>query len=254
LKYHRLIRIMLIPVFILSILLIPSLADAWGPLTHVYLGYQILDLGAALIPAGIYTILKKYRYDFLYGNLSADIILGRRFQTFETNSHNWHIAWKLFESAKTDRQRAFAYGYLMHLCADTVVHNLEKSGIPFSHSLLEIKSDSIIDKKYRRVLKRLDKAMQKKNDIFLEKRLESLFFSFKTNRRIFKGFLLLSRLPNYTPVSNFIDNRFPYEITVGDIYNFQQESMNRMIELLNDGKDSTVLEKHPLGRYQRKAS
>jgi hypothetical protein len=245
---------MLILVFILSILLIPSFADAWGPLTHVYLGYQILDLGAALIPAGIYTILKKYRYDFLYGNLSADIILGRRFQTFETNSHNWHIAWKLFESAKTDRQRAFAYGYLMHLCADTVVHNLEKSGIPFSHSLLEIKSDSIIDKKYRRVLKRLDKAMQKKNDIFLEKRLESLFFSFKTNRRIFKGFLLLSRLPNYTPVSNFIDNRFPYEITVGDIYNFQQESMNRMIELLNDGKDSTVLEKHPLGRYQRKAS
>jgi hypothetical protein len=245
---------MLILVFIFSIIFIPSIADAWGPLTHVYLGYQVLEMGAALIPAGIYAMLKKYRHDFLYGNLSADIILGRRFQTFEANSHNWHIAWKLFGSAKTDRQRAFAYGYLMHLCADTVVHNLEESGIPFSHSLLEIKSDSIIDKKYRRILKRLDKAMQKKNDIFLEKRLESLIFSFKTNKRVFKGLLILSRLPNYAPVSNFIDNRFPYEITVGNIYDFQKDSLNRMFELLNNGKDSEVLKEQPLGRYQRKAS
>ena len=246
--------IMFVLTCILSILLIPSIADAWGPLTHVYLGYQVIDIGAALIPAGIYTVLKKYKNDFLYGNLSADIILGRRFQGFEKNSHNWNIAWKLFGSAKTDRQKAFAYGYLMHLRADTVVHNLERPKLPFSHSLLEVKSDSIVDKKYRGVMKGLDKYMQKKNDIFLEKRLESLFFSFKTNKRIFKGFLVLSRLPNFTPVSNFIDNRFPYEITVGDIYGFQQESLARMFELLNNGKDSSVLEEHPLGRYQRKAS
>ena len=245
---------MLIITLLLSFIIIPSVADAWGPLTHVYLGYQVLDIGAALIPAGIYTILKKYRHDFLYGNLCADIILGRRFQGLEKNSHNWHIAWKLFESSKTDRQRAFAYGYLMHLCADSVVHNLKPDGIPFSHSLFEIKSDSIIDKKYRRVLRKLDKAMQKKNDVFLERRLESLFFSFKTNKRIFKSFLVLSRLPNYAPVSHFIDHRFPYEITVSDIYSFQQASLGRMFELLNNGKDSEVLKEHPLGRYQRKAS
>jgi len=245
---------MFISVCLLTVLLIPSIADAWGPLTHVYLGYQVLDIGAALIPAGIYGILKKYRHDFLYGNLSADIILGRRFQTGETNSHNWHIAWKLFGSAKTDRQKAFAYGYLMHLCADSVVHNLEKSRIPFSHSLLEIKSDSIIDKKYRRVLKRLDKTMQKKHDIFLEKKLESLVFSFKTNKRIFKSFLVLSRLPNCSPLSNFIDHRFPYEITEGDIFSCQQESIKRMFELLNNGRDSEVLNKDPMGRYLRKAS
>jgi hypothetical protein len=226
---------------ILSILLIPSLADAWGPLTHLYLGYQLIDVGAALLPAGIYAILKKYRNDFLYGNLSADIIFGKRFQVFQSSS-------------KTDRQKAFAYGYLTHLCADTVVHNLKPNGVPFSHSLLEIKSDSMVDKKYRRMLRRLDKAMQKKNDVFLEKRVESIFFSFKTNRRIFKGYLMLSRLPNYSPLSNFIDHRFPYEITVGDIYNFQKESLNRMFELLNNGEDSDVLKKHPLGVFQKKAS
>ena len=242
---------MLVLILLFSFLFIPSLAHAWGPLTHVYLGYQVLDMGAALIPAGIYGILKKYKNDFLYGNLSADIILGKRFQIQEKNSHTWEIAWKLFKTAKTERQKAFAYGYLTHLCADTVAHNLDSMTVPFKHPMLEIKSESIIDKKYRQMIKKLDKSMQKRNDLFLENTLESVFFSFKTNKRIFKGFLALSRLPNYTPVSNFIEKRFPYEFPVKDIYGFQQESLERMFELLNNGKNSQVLNKNPLLRSRR---
>jgi len=241
-------------VLFLSVLFIPSFAHAWGPLTHVYLGYQVLDIGAALIPVGVYRILKKYKNDFLYGNVSADIIFGRRFQGDDKNTHDWQIAWKILDAARTDRQKAFAYGYLTHLCADTVVHNLKKSRMPFSHPILEVKADSIVEKKYRTALKNLDKVMQKRHDIFLEDNLDSLLFSFKTNRRIFKGVLLLSRLPNYAPLSNFIDDRFPYEIPVMKIYNFRQESLARMLELLNNGRDSAVQQEHPLGRYKRKAS
>ena len=236
---------MLILISFLTILLIPSMAHAWGPLTHVYLGNQVLNLGVAAIPVGIYSILKNFKKDFLYGNLSADIILGKRFQGIEKNSHNWDIAWRLLASAKTDSQKAFAYGYLTHLSADTVVHNLRRHRLPFTHPILEIKSDSIVDKKYRSVLKGLDKVTQKRNDILLENMLESVFFSFNTNKKIFKGFLVLSRLPSYTPVSNFIDKRFPYEIPAEDIYDFQQESLSRMVELLRNGKDSEVLKKNP---------
>lgn len=242
---------MFILICFLSILLIPSIAEAWGPLTHVYLANQVLDLGVAAVPAGVYGLLKKYKSDFLYGNLSADIILGKRFQGLEKNSHSWDIAWRLFGSVKTDSQKAFAYGYLTHLCADTVAHNLKLPALPFTHPILEIKSDSIIDKKYRRMLKRLDKIVQKRNDVFLENILESVFFSFKTNKRIFKGFLVLSRLPNYTSVSNFIDRRLPYEIPVRDIYEFQQESLERMLELLKNGKKSKVLKKNPLRRRRK---
>lgn len=237
----------------LTVLFMPASAEAWGPLTHVQLGYQLLDIGAPLIPAGVYAILKEYKHDFLYGNVSADIIMGRRFQGAEKNSHDWSIAWKMLGAARSDRRRAFAYGYLMHLCADSVVHNLEKGTIPFSHSLIEIKSDSLVDKKYRRILRRLDKVMQRENDIFLEKRLDSQFFSFKTNRRIFKGMLMLSRLPSYSPVSTFIDNRFPYQISDVYINGFQQKALARMCELLYYGKNSSVLKEHPLGRYMRKA-
>ena len=234
--------------------MVPSFADAWGPLTHLYLGSELIDIAGSFIPAAVYGLIKKYRKDFLYGNLSADIILGRRFQTVEKNSHNWDIAWSLLKSSDTDRQRAFAYGYLMHLGADTVVHNVKPNGKPFSHSLLEVRSDCLIDGKYRRMLRGLDKYLQKRNDIFLERKLESLMFSFKTNKRIFRGFLLLSRLQNSRPVSNFIDNRLPYQVTMGEIYNFRQESLNCMIDLLSNGRDSDVLRIEPLGKYQRKAS
>lgn len=237
---------------ILSILFIPSLAEAWGPLTHVYLANQVIDLGIATIPAGIYGLIKKYKKDFLYGNLSADIILGKRFQGREKNSHSWDVAWKVFELAKTEQEKAFAYGYLTHLCADTVVHNIDSS-LPFTHPILEIKSDSIIDKKYRKVIRRLDKPMQRRNDLILEKTLESVFFTFKTNKRIFRGFLVLSKMPSYTPVSNFIDRRLHHEIPVRDIYTFQHESLKRMFELLIRGKKSTVLKKNPIMKY-RKAS
>ncbi len=238
----------------LSIFFIPSIAEAWGSLTHVYLGTQLLEIGAPLIPVGVYSILKKYKNDFLYGNLSADILMGRRFQSIEKNSHDWSIAWNMINTARSDRKKAFAYGYLMHLCADSVVHNLDTFKQPFSHSWIELKSDSIVDKKYRRIMKQLDKVMQKKNDLFMEKRLESQFFSFKTNKRIFKGILMLSKLPNYSPVSKFIDNRVPYDIRDVDINDFQRESLARMCALLTHGKDSEVLKEHPLGKYIRRAS
>jgi len=240
---------MFILICLLSILLIPSIAHAWGPLTHLYLGHQIIELGAALVPAGIYTLLKRFGNDFLYGNLCADIILGRRFQSAEKSSHNWDIGWRLLESAKTNPQKSFAHGYLAHLSADTVIHNLKGKQLPFRHSILEVKADSIIHRDYRGVLRNLH-ANTLRNDTLLEDILESVFFSFKTNRRIFKGFLLLSTLPNYRPLSRFIHKRLPNEIPVKDIYKFQQESLNRMFELLKNGKSSKVLREHPLGRHR----
>lgn len=238
---------MFIILSVISILLLPSLAEAWGPLTHVYLGNQVLELGASLIPVGIYSVLNRFRSDFLYGSLSADIIFGRRFQGIDNNSHSWDVAWKLLEVAESEREQAFAYGYLTHLCADAFVHNLKGSTMLFFHSLLEVKADSLVEREHRKTLKRLDKFVRLRNDLLLENLLESVFFSFKTNKRIFRGVLLLSRIPNYRPVSNFIHRRAPYEIPLGDIYAFRQKSLDNIFDLLNNGDKSHVLKEHPVG-------
>ncbi len=239
---------------ILSILLIPSIADAWGPLTHLYLGHQILDIGAAAIPAGVYTVIKRYKQDFLYGNLSADIIVGRKYQENDKNTHSWEMGWRLLDLADTDREKAFAYGYLCHLSSDSVVHNIGRKLVPFSHSIIELKAESLVDKKYRKRLKNVDKFIQRRHDPLLEEMLERVFFSFKTNKKIFKGMLFLSRFPNYKHVSKFIHKRFPYEIPVSDIYAFQDDSLCSMICILNNGEDSKVLDDHPLGRHLKRAS
>lgn len=239
---------------VLSIMLVPSLAEAWGPYTHLYLGHQLISLGMAVLPSGVYALIKKYKGDFLYGNLIADIILGKRFQRLEKNSHSWDIAWRLFKAAKTKPQEAFVYGYLAHLSADTVVHNLEKTKFPFKHSFLEIKSDSLIKREYKKLLREIDKSVQKRNDIFLEQVLHSGVFSFRTNKRIFRGFLFLSRVHTYKPVSNFIDRRFSKKIPAADIHNFHQESLGRMLELLKNGKNSKMLHKTPLRKYRGRTS
>ena len=63
---------------LISVLFLPSVAFAWGPLTHIYLGNEILALGS-LIPAGVLEIIRRYRKDFIYGNIMADIVVGKKY-------------------------------------------------------------------------------------------------------------------------------------------------------------------------------
>lgn len=232
---------------VLSILLIPSFAFAWGPLTHIYLGNEIFSLGS-LLPAGVYALIKKYRNDFLYGNLMADIIIGKKFLPEDKNPHSWDVALSLFDSAKTQQQKAFVYGYMGHLAADTIAHgNFTNKRRNIGHTLVELRADSMIDKKYWFQAIRIDRKVQMRNDTFLERSLESVFFSFKTNKRIFKGMLLLSCF-NKERVGNFIQRNAvdPAILTRKNIKQLQIESLDRMMDILCNGKSSEVIKENPM--------
>lgn len=241
---------------VLSFLLLPSLAFAWGPLTHIYLGSEIVSLGS-LLPAGVYALIRKYRHDFLYGNLMADIIIGKKFLPEDKNPHSWDVALSLFDSAKTQQQKAFVYGYMSHLAADTVAHgsftNTKKN---IGHTLVELRADSMIDKRYWLQAVRIDRKVQMRNDSFLENSLERALFSFKTNKRIFKGMLLLSCF-NKERVGEFIQKNAvnPSVLTRGNILQLHTESLDRMVDILCNGKSSEVINESPMVcvRY-RKAS
>ncbi len=232
---------------VISFLLVPSFAFAWGPLTHIYLGNEIFSL-SSFLPAGVYALIRKYRHDFLYGNLMADIILGKKFLPEDKNPHSWDVALGLLDSAKTRQQKAFVYGYMSHLAADTVAHgsftNKKKN---FGHTLVELRADSIIDKKYWIQAISIDRKVQVRNDLFLERSLESAFFSFKTNKRIFKGMLLLSCF-NKERFGNFIQRNSvdPTVLTKRNIRKLQAESIDRMVDVLCNGRDSEVTSKSPM--------
>lgn len=235
--------------FILAFLLIPSYAFAWGPLTHIYLGSEVFYLGAAL-PAGVYALLRKYRQDYLYGNLMADMILGKKYLPRKKHPHNWDVALNLFESAETEPEKAFAYGYMSHLAADTVAHGTFTSKRRnIGHAILELHADSIIDRKYWQEAVAIKSRVQERNDVFLESSLEKVIFSFKTNRRIFKGWIVLSGLNS----ERFrLLGRNPVVLpSKEELRSLHDESLDRIIDILQKGRRSEILKKDPIGNVRR---
>ena len=236
---------------ITSFLFIPTAAFAWGPLTHIYLGNELYSLGS-LLPAGLFEIIRRYKKDFLYGNLMADIIVGKKYLPDSKNSHSWDVAFDLLNATKTKQQNAFVYGYMSHLAADTVAHNIytvDKKN--FGHTLMELKADSIIDKKYWLQAIEIDRKTQIRNDIFLENSLDRFIFSFKTNKRILKGMVFLSVF-NREKIGDFIDRNLVTSLPVRKtIEKLHQESINKIIDLFQNWENSEVVKINPSGNVYR---
>jgi hypothetical protein len=239
----RIFRILLAASFVL----VPSVVFAWGPLTHIYLGNEILSL-SPLLPAAVFEIIRRFRKDFIYGNLMADIIIGKKYLPDDKSSHSWDVAFDLHKAAVTDQQKAFVYGYMSHLAADTVAHNiytLDKKN--FGHTMMEMKADCIIDKKYWMQAVAIDRSVQLRNDLFLEHALDRLLFSFKTNKRIFKGMVLLSVF-NQEKIGSFIDKKlvtsFPDREAIEHLH---QESLDGIIDLFQNWENAEVVRTNPSG-------
>lgn len=231
---------------IAGLVLVPSAAFAWGPLTHVYLGSEIFYL-SSLLPAAVYKLISKYRQDYLYGNLTADIILAKKYLSTEKNPHNWDVALGLLESSDTEAERAFSLGYMSHLAADTVAHGRFTAGRrPLHHTLLELRADGRIDRSYWFQAVAIDRKVQVRNDAFLEKSLERVIFSFKTNKRIFKGAVALSWLNNGA-LYDFMDRNPLGFRKNGELKALQEESLDRIVDVLKNGASSEVLKKDPIG-------
>ncbi|MDA8083410.1 MAG: zinc dependent phospholipase C family protein [Nitrospiraceae bacterium] len=230
-----------------SFLLVPSVVFAWGPLTHIYLGNELLSL-SPLVPAVVYDIIRRFRKDFIYGNLMADIIIGKKYLPDNRSSHSWEVAFDLHRAASTDQQKAFVYGYMSHLAADTVAHNIYTVDTKnLGHTVMEMKADCIIDKKHWMEAVAIDRRVQVRNDLFLEHSLDRLMFSFKTNKRIFKGMVLLSVL-NQERIGDFIDNRLPTSLPGRQaIEELHQESLDKIIDLFQNWEDASVVRTNPSG-------
>jgi hypothetical protein len=112
---------------------------------------------------------------------------------------------------------------------------------------VELRADSIIDKKYWFQAITIDRKVQMRNDVFLERSLESAFFSFKTNKRIFRGMLLLSCF-NKERFGNFIQRNSldPTVLTRKNIRKLQIESIDRMVDVLCNGKEAETVNKSPM--------
>lgn len=222
--------------FLFLFVTIPGYAWAWGPLTHSYLAHELFSY-AAVLPAGVLGLLTRCRQDFLYGNLMADMIIGKKYLPDGESSHDWNTAFNLLDQVRTSSEKAFVYGYLCHLAADTVAHETltdEKTNV--GHTWVELKADSIINKIYWVQVVTINKAVQRRHDPLLQGNLARFLFSFKTNKRIYKSILFLSLL----------NRRRKKGVDAPYIRELHCQSISRMIDVLVNRRRSTVLQKSPL--------
>lgn len=236
---------------ILYFLLVPAAAYAWGPLTHIYLGNELLSFGS-LLPAGLFEIIRKHRKDFIYGNLMADIIIGKKYLPRHKNPHSWDVAFDLMKAARNEQQKSFVYGYMSHLAADTIAHNFYTADTKnIGHTVMEMKADCLIDKKYWIEAMAIDRKVQARNDVFLESSLDPLFFSFKTNKRIFKSAVIFSVL-SQERIGDFIDKNIATTLPQREaIEVLHRESLDKMLDFLQNGDTSEAVKLNPGGPQQK---
>ena len=178
-------------------LLIPEPLYAWGPGTHVALGELLLG-ALHLLPAGLAEILRRHPVPFLYGSIAADISFAKKYAPEGRHCHNWHVGEEIFDAAADDALRAVGLGYLAHLAADTVAHNLyvprqlllTSTTASVGHTYWEHRMDMHLGEAY------LGKARalvvdhdHRAADALFDEVLSATIFSFRTNRRIFQGMM-----------------------------------------------------------------
>ncbi len=108
--------LLLITIFVF----LPETSYAWGPLTHTYLGSQILSF-SGLVTMDIFRLIKHYKEYFIYGNIIPDIVIGKKYLPDEKNPHSWKTGFMLLNNAERPEEKSFAYGFLTHLAADAIL-------------------------------------------------------------------------------------------------------------------------------------
>lgn len=145
----------LLGALVLGLLGLPGVALAWGPSVHLWIGDVLLQTAAASIPL-VGALLRRHAREFLYGCIAPDFYVGKGSTGHEGHCHNWSAGKALLARARTDPERALAWGYMAHLAADVIGHNnfvpnnlYRTFGIhKIGHVFFELHADNLLDPAY----------------------------------------------------------------------------------------------------------
>ncbi|MEJ2207005.1 MAG: zinc dependent phospholipase C family protein [Gemmatimonadota bacterium] len=200
---RRVLAVLAVLLLSVSWLLIPEPVLAWGPATHVALGEALLG-ALYLVPPAIQAIVARFPLHFLYGSIAADISVAKKYVPAGRHCHNWSVGEEILESAETERLQAVGYGYLAHLAADTIAHNvfvprqllLTSTTQALGHTYWEHRMDMHVGEEFLSKARHLVMEHDHSEaDILFDDVLSRTIFSFQTNRRIFRGMISICRTP-----------------------------------------------------------
>lgn len=233
-------------------MLLPKIAFAWGPATHVDLALAILS-STALLPVAIASVITRFKDAFIYGAASPDIILGKKYIDYVDSGHCFDVAFRILDRAKTPRQKAAAYGYLVHLGADTVAHNYF---IPFkivksyatkisAHPYWELRFDTGAREIAWKKLGQL--KSEPEFDKLLDRELKRFLFSFRVNKAIFSTIVALHRTKGMRMGARLHAKRSRHQIHPESRKNYWDMSLAAALDVLKKQRKSYVIEADPMG-------
>ncbi|HDJ27839.1 MAG TPA: hypothetical protein ENF28_01115 [Proteobacteria bacterium] len=239
---------------LLVVLLSCGCASAWGPATHLELARELLA-SKDLLPLQVAASLACYPYDFLYGNIAADMVVGKKFVDPLRHCHTWPVAFELQDRICSPAQQAFVYGYLAHLAADIVAHN---SFVPSKivqyyhkkgalHLYWEMRFEVSVRHKLWQYAHLISRRSRWENDPLLARAITPTIFSFPVNRRIFNTVLLLNRTRRWQRLLLRLDQSPHYALSGDDVLYFKKKSLANMMEILQNLKGSSLCAEDPRG-------
>jgi hypothetical protein len=237
-----------------TLLLLPDSSYAWGPGFHLQLGTTVLG-NLQVLPAVVANLLGNFPNDFLYGCISADITLGKKYTGYLLHCHRWHIGKNLLDKSETDAQRACAYGYISHLAADTVAHcyyvplSIMRSyqSVVMKHAYWEVRFDSFTPQEIWDRGRRVALEHFQENDTLLRQQISNTIFSFGTNKKIFNSILLVSRLEKWQQLITAMHDVSRFQLDEEEIAEFTDLSERAVFETLADMDSSAWLAADPTG-------
>ena len=220
-------RALVVTFFALLVVLIPESAEAWGAGVHLQVASYILE-NVSTLPVWMCAIISRYPDDFYYGCVAADITLGKKHTHYLNHCHNWGVGLKILGAAKNDSEKSCAYGYLVHLAADTVAHSYY---VPYKivrtyntallkHTYWEMRFEALVPVETWDIAKRLSKIDFRANDALLRRVLANTLFSFSTNKRLFNSILFVSRLKHWQRVIDSMNARSKWQISEDDMFEY----------------------------------
>jgi hypothetical protein len=246
---------LLVGLVVLVALVWPAEAFAWGPVTHLVHGSQVLADLSTLAPP-LQEILRTHRLAYLYGCVAADIIQAKKYtRSLYTHCHCWPVGWQIVESARNERQEAFAWGYVSHLAADVFSHNhyvpvqliVSYPARTLGHLYWEARFDAAQRRDRWRLLRSVLQHRFDDCDALVERVVERTLFSFRTNKRIFSSVMALQQLHQWQEMVRRLGARSRYPLPAAAIERFNTLCVDSIGELLVRGRQSACQHADPTG-------
>ena len=244
----------LLLVILLAGLVFPDQSLAWGPGAHMVTGNWILqNLSALPIPVAV--ALMRYPGQFLHGALSADIFIGKGSRAKKGHSHNWESGFSLLAKADTLSRMAYAYGYLAHLAADTVAHNVFVPGllhtIPGSgriaHVYLEIQADRLLSWDKADALGVFREKVSPKMAAMLRASMRQKALPFWIKTHLFRKSISLGGSPFWRGSMRLLDSLVPEHERSKLLDRMLTLSTRAIADVLQKKEDSEILTLDPIG-------